>query len=120
MAWLNVETGLYSVGDKQSGQIEVPERKSSTDQWISEVWVPGPAPVPQSVTPLQARRAMRQAGVLDAVKAAVANDPEMQDAFDYAISFNREGTFIGNAQALLQWTDAQIDDLFRLAATFTD
>jgi len=76
--------------------------------------------VVQSVTPLQARRAMRQTGVLDAVKAAVGTNPEMQDAFDYATSFNRESTFIAQAQALLQWTDAQIDDLFRLAASFTD
>lgn len=120
MAWLNVETGFYSVGDQQSGQISVPERNSPTDEWIDGAWVIGPDPVPQSVTPLQARRAMRQAGILDAVKAAVGTNPEMQDAFDYATSFNRESTFIGQAQALLQWTDAQIDDLFRLAATFTD
>lgn len=119
MPYLAPDGTLY-VGNKQLGSIEVPDRPTPQHNWIDDAWVLGLAAVPQSVTPLQARRAMRQASVLDAVKAAVGTNPEMQDAFDFATSFNRESTFIGQAQALLHWNDAQIDDLFRLAATFID
>ena len=120
MFWINPEVNIYHIGDRQPGDIECDQQPTPYHHWSDGQWIQGPLPVPPSVTPLQARRAMRQACVLNAVKDAVATDPEMQDAFDYATAFNRESTFIAQAQALLHWTDAQIDDLFRLAASFTD
>ena len=108
------QTGSIYIGEMAPGD------RPATDAEVAAWEALRVNAVVQSVTPLQARRAMRQAGVLDAVKTAVATDPEMQDAFDYATSFNRESTFITQAKALLHWSDAEIDDLFRLAASFLD
>jgi hypothetical protein len=79
---------------------------------------PEPNAVPASVTPLQARRALRQAGLLAAVEAAVAQaDDDTQDAWQYALSIERSNPIIAALAAQLDMTDEQIDDLFRLAAT---
>jgi hypothetical protein len=77
-----------------------------------------PAPVPQSVTPLQARKALRASGLSDAVEAYIATQSAaLQDEWEYAISVERDNPAIAAAGPALGLTDAQIDDLFRLAAT---
>jgi MoxR-like ATPase len=77
-----------------------------------------PAPVPTSVSPLQARRALRQAGLSDAVAAwIVTQDADTQDAWEYAVEVLRTDPAIQGAAGALGMTDAQIDELFRLAAT---
>lgn len=79
---------------------------------------PEPVPAPLSITPLQARRALRAAGLLDAVNGAVAlADPDTQDAWEYAIEVRRDNPIIAGMAAALGLTDAQLDDLFRTAAT---
>lgn len=120
MNCVNPLTGMYYVGDLQPGDVECQERPTPNSIWSDGAWSDGGVPVPQSVTPLQARRAMRAAGVLDAVIAAVAQDPETQDAFEYATSFQRNSQFIARVQPLLPLSDDQIDDLFRSAVTFVD
>jgi hypothetical protein len=81
-----------------------------------------PAPigptVPQSVSPLQARKALRQQGLLATVQGAVAAaDADTQDAWEYATSFDRNSPFVLGMAQVLGWTDAQLNDLFVLAAT---
>lgn len=76
--------------------------------------------VPQSVTPLQARRALRQAGLLDQVNAAAASTPETKEAWEFARSVERNSVFVATLAAALGLTDSQVDELFRLAETFTD
>ena len=79
---------------------------------------PEPVPVPLSITPLQARRALRAAGLLGAVNGAVASaDPDIQDAWEYAIEVRRDNPIIAGMAASLGLTEAQLDDLFRQAAT---
>jgi hypothetical protein len=73
-------------------------------------------PIPQSVTPLQATRALLQAGFLDDVETAVAAaGRETQLAWAKATAFERNSSFVLNMQAALGWTDAQVDSLFVLA-----
>lgn len=74
--------------------------------------------VPQSVTPLQARRALRQAGIKAEVDAYVATlDEEAQEAWEYALAIERNNPIVVGAGAALGMTEQQIDDLFILAAT---
>jgi len=77
-----------------------------------------PAPVPEAVTPVQFRRALRQAGLYDAVTAYVATqDADTQDAWEYAVSIPRSDALVALAAAGLGQTDEEVDDLFRFAAT---
>lgn len=80
-----------------------------------------PQAVPQSVSMFQARTALRRAGLLAAVEAAVAAsaDPEIQDAWEYATEFPRTSPTLAALAAQIGLTDAQVDDLFRVAATIT-
>lgn len=79
---------------------------------------PQPAPVPEAVTPVQFRRALRQAGLYDAVAAYVATqDADTQDAWEYAVTIPRSDALVARAAAGLGQSDEQVDDLFRLAAT---
>lgn len=86
-----------------------------------EPFAPQPDPVPQSVSMFQARTALRRAGLLAAVEAAVdaSGDPEIQDAWEYATEFPRSSPTIAALAAQIGLTDAQVDDLFRVAATIT-
>ena len=75
--------------------------------------------VPQEVTALQARRALRAAGLYDTVKAAVeaATDPDVRDSWDYAAVWHRDAMWIGLLGAQLGLSQAQIDALFVQAAS---
>lgn len=71
-----------------------------------------------TVTPLQIRRALRQAGLMDEVAAFVeASPPEVREAWEYAIQIDRMNELIAAAAASIGATDEDVDDLFRLAAT---
>lgn len=77
-----------------------------------------PGPVPETVSPLQFRRALRQAGLYDAVAAYVATqDADTQDAWEYAVTIARTDPLVAQAAAGLGQSDDEVDDLFRLAAT---
>jgi hypothetical protein len=78
---------------------------------------PEPPPVPRSVTPLQARRALRAAGLMPAVEAALAEaDDDARDAWEYAIEVRRDDPLLAALAAQVGLTTAQVDDLFRDAA----
>ena len=74
--------------------------------------------VPNSVSPLQIRKALRQIGIKSAVDAYVAMlDEEEQEAWEYCIEVYRNNPILIAGAAALNKTEADIDDLFRLAAT---
>lgn len=79
--------------------------------------VPPPPPVPDAVSAFQARSALRRAGLLGQVEAAIeaSTDPDAKLAWEYATQFVRNGGLINSIGTGLGLTDAQIDDLFRLA-----
>ncbi|MDP9413177.1 MAG: hypothetical protein M3Q08_03605 [Pseudomonadota bacterium] len=77
-----------------------------------------PDPVPASVQPLQMRKAIRQLGLKAQVDTYVtATTEEKREAWEYAISIPRSHGLVIEAAAAMGWTAAQVDDLFRLAAT---
>lgn len=78
--------------------------------------------VPAVVTMRQARLALLQNGMLTQVNTAVANMPGAQgDAarieWEFSSTVERNRPLVQALGAALGLTDAQLDDLFRLAAT---
>ena len=75
--------------------------------------------VPQVVSRRQAKQALLQAGLLDDVDAAIAAGSDRSAQIDWADAqeFSRDWPALIALQPALGLTDAQIDDLFRLAAT---
>lgn len=74
-------------------------------------------PVPQQVTMRQARLALLNAGLLDAVEAVIAAaGREAQLEWEYAAGVDRSNPAVATVQQQEALTDAQIDDLFREAA----
>lgn len=74
------------------------------------------AAVPQSVSMYQARRALLDAGLLDAVDGAVQQaDRSVQIAWEYAVTVERNSPFIAAMQPALGLTDEQVDALFAAA-----
>lgn len=81
-------------------------------------YVPPPPAVPQRITPLQARKALRAAGLMAAVQAFIATQPdEVQDEWEYAITIERSNTTLTNAATALGLTEAQVDALFIAGAS---
>lgn len=77
-----------------------------------------PAPVPESVTPLQMRKALRHLGLKSTVDAYVATlDEEAAEEWEHALAIERGNATLQAAAVGLGMTDEQADDLFRLAAS---
>jgi hypothetical protein len=82
--------------------------------------LPSPTPLIMPVTKTQALIALQRAGKLDAVKAAVATDPENQIWFDTAQTWHRDNPRIQALAPAVGLTSKDLDDLFTLAATVTE
>jgi hypothetical protein len=91
------------------------------DTWDGSVFTPPappPEPVPEAVTPRQARLALLGAGLLDTVEATIAAGSRAdQITWEFAVDVRRDYSMIANLGTALGLTSAQIDDLFRTAAT---
>jgi hypothetical protein len=109
---------------RQPGMIAVEMPAEQRDGVWWQVWrlepapKPEPSPVPQSVSPLQARRALRAAQLMEAVEALIADaSEEVREAWEYAVEIRRDDATLAVLAAELGMTDAQLDDLFRDAAS---
>lgn len=77
-------------------------------------------PVPESVSAFQAKAALMAAGILPQVEATIAQaDAFTQLAWAEALQFRRDSPAIAALSAALGLTSAQVDDLFRTAATIS-
>lgn len=86
----------------------------------TQTWAMQARPVPFSVTPLQIRKALRQIGLKAAVDGYLATLPEeVAEEWEYALEVRRDNPTLLAAADALGMTEAQADDLFRLAASLT-
>lgn len=97
--------------------------------WIGRAWIDAgrqipdpyvapPPPIPQTVTPRQARLALLGAGLLEQVQSAVtAAGGATEITWEYATEINRSDALVVQIGASLNLTDAQIDALFVQAAS---
>jgi hypothetical protein len=91
-----------------------------TDQELAAIGVvrterepPEPNPVPERVSKLQAVKALRAAGLLANVEAAVAAAPaDIQDYWAFASHFHRDHPELEAMRLGLGWTNQQLDNLF--------
>lgn len=77
----------------------------------------GKGPVPASVTPLQAMNAIEKAGLAAALEAVFAANPRARQMFALATEVRRSSPIVAGLAQAAEKTEAEIDDLFRLAAT---
>lgn len=115
---LHTPSGIYVVADKDSYTYPIDdawrwyETAEQAAAYLS---------VPDSVTPLQARLALLQMGLLaqveSAVQAAEEASPQTRIAWEYTLEIRRASPFIAAIGPSLGLSDSQIDDIFRLAAT---
>jgi|SRR5208282_3910233 len=91
------------------------------NQWNGVGFVAGPAPVPQSVTPLQAKTALLNAGIFTTVNNYMNTTATPADliAWQSASQFNRTDPMISNLMAPLGLTSPQLDALFIAAAAIS-
>lgn len=86
--------------------------------WDGGQWVVSalpPPPVPESVPAHHLRRALRQFGMLAGVNvymAALPDDDEMRESWEYAPYFRRDANGIEAARVALGLSAAQVDALF--------
>ena len=107
---------VVTLTDDQSAAFGAVAQPNGGVTFIDGVFAALPVPSPSQCTPLQARRALRQLGVIDAVNAYVATQPgDVQDAWEYASVILKTDPLIVAAGAALS---LNLDDLFTLAATF--
>ena len=107
------------IGGAESSAISAAQFATLNAQWHPAAT----AAVPVSVTPRQAKLALLSAGLLDAVEAAIeaiadpATKRVAQIEWEYAQEVRRDWPLLNQVAAGMGMTDAQIDDLFNLAAT---
>lgn len=107
-----------------AGYEEAPEPPAYDPETEHLVWADGawsvealPPPPVRPVTPRQMRLALVQLDMKAQVDAYVATlDDAALIEWEYATSVERGNPLIAAAQSALELTDAQTDDLFRLAA----
>ncbi len=74
-------------------------------------------PVPQSISMAQTRVALRQAGLLNAVEAAIASgDAATGDAWEYSSELRRDSELVATLGTSLGLSPERIDALFIAAA----
>ncbi len=77
-------------------------------------------PVPLSVTRFQARAALHLAGLLDDAEAAIAQaHPLSRIAWEHANVYQRDSPTVISISQQLGLSEAEIDDLFKTAASIT-
>jgi hypothetical protein len=105
---VNVQTGESQTVDLTPEEIADAQARTAAEA----------ARVPESVTPRQARLALLAAGLLDTVESAIAAGSRAdQITWEFAVDVRRDYPMIANLGTALGLTSAQIDDLFRTAAT---
>ncbi len=90
--------------------------------WDGQTFTPPLSPVPETVSPRQARLALLGLGMLAAVDQALAAIPGPQGEaaridWEYATEVQRQSPLIAALGPALGLTPEQIDDLFRAAET---
>jgi hypothetical protein len=72
-----------------------------------------------SVSPRRARKALRDAGLYDAVQALMndpATPPDLVDAWEYALDFQRQSPLVLGVAKALGWSEETLDLLFASAS----
>jgi hypothetical protein len=108
---------IRMTADSNPKRVEVIPNDNDAEAKILAFFANVKSPVPQSVTPLQMRKALREAGLKPMVDGFLTSiDEQSLEEWEYATSIDRANATIAMAAGLMGMTDEQVDDLFRLAS----
>lgn len=109
---------------KADGLVELPARPSEAHQWDGSAWVLPPQPVPESISPRQARLWLVTHGITPAqVDAVIASIPDamtrqaVQIDWEYGLEVQRASPFVSQLGAAIGLGADALDAAFREAAT---
>ena len=109
---------------KAEGLTLLPARPSEAHQWDGAAWVLPTQPVPESISPRQARLWLLRSGItpaqVDAVIASIADPLTRQTVhidWEYGLEVSRASPFVTQLGAALGLDADALDDAFREAAT---
>jgi hypothetical protein len=113
----------FILGDVQypANWLELATPGDLTERGITVTEVPDPEPAPITVVSMfQARAALMQAGLFDAVDSYLkaAGGVHLQ-AWEYATEVRKDSALVQSMAAHLQLDEAQVTTLFNLASTIT-
>lgn len=117
-------SGRYYEGDKaDQADLPVARRPKRSAVFTAGSWVDTPDPAPDVVEAHQFRLALRQFGLLSQANTAVTQIPGQAGAaaaieWEYRSAVDRRAPLMQTIISGLGLTQQQVDDLFRLAATF--
>lgn len=78
---------------------------------------PTPEPIPQSITPRQARLKLLEVGLLDELEATITTNRSWQIEWEYATEVRRDSPLIDAVATQAGLTSEQIDQMFIEAST---
>ena len=112
MATLDAYAGFTCVSEDYTGPVpDAPQMRWDGTQLVAYV------PVPEVVSPRQVRLLLLSQGLLENVKAMIAQQDEAtQITWEYAEEFRRDNPLLNQLAANLGLTDQQIDEFFVAAA----
>jgi hypothetical protein len=125
----NAALGRYGVYDDKGRKVNVIKWDGAQGlpmKWRTNGWEVRPddgaplwTPVPREVSPAQFRLGLRAAGRYQQFVSFVQGLPEpARDEVEYATVIRRKSPLIQLAQLQFKLTDDEVDDLFRLMASF--
>lgn len=106
---------VFDTGWRDATPLELYEANIKLQEMILEE--EKKAKVPQSVTMRQARLALLESGLLDAVENAVAQDRSAQIDWEYATDIQRDFSTLTIMATQMGLSDEQVDNLFILAGS---
>lgn len=108
---------------KADGLTALPARPSEAHQWDGSAWVLPPLPVPEAISPRQARLWLVTHGITPAqVDAVIASIPDeltrqtVQIDWEYGLEVQRSSPFVQQLGTALGLDANALDDAFREAA----
>lgn len=113
----------YALYDQNDELLRYGEFDSQPPDPVGKGWYwaedPAPPPVPQQVNNAQMRAVLLGAGLLDGINGFIAGsgDPAAAVAWEYGNVIHRISPLVQAAQAALELTDEQVDQLFIAAST---
>lgn len=100
---------LFKMVDGVSIEMSADEAAAIRAEWAANAT----PPVPQSITPLQARKALRAANLKERVDGLLATAPEeVREEWEYATEIERNHPTLLSLAAALPLTEQQLDELF--------
>lgn len=111
----------FLVADATALEAYQQPHQAAFDAWAASQQEETPlTQVPESVTPRQIRWALNASGLRATVEGAVANaDQDTRDAWEFSNEIRRDNPLLNSLAAAMGMTSAQLDDLFKLADSFS-